>query len=219
MAVSLPFQLSDYVMDPRERKRQTRKVLCEAKRKDRLISGYVKCKYPEVYAEALECYESLNAVYPTKRDLSKTVEYLQLTTGAVSYTKYYNDRKAQKKRQEKQTETTAERQEKQTETTTKEMALRIPLLPPETVQSQETLDIPGANNVTNEIMQDPELRSVFQDMTTTDTALPDSLEVKDQTYQDLVQELVKDPMLVDVFEDIHFDDPTPLEMELSDIGL
>ena len=173
LAVSLRFRLSGYVMDRNERKKQTRKTLCQANRQDRLISGYVKFKYPEVYAEALACYQSLDALYPNKRDLSKTIEYIQLTTGAVSYTQYYNDRKAQKKQQEKPSKTT-----------TTDMALRIELLSPETVASQATLDIPESNDVLTEIMQDQDLRVVFDDITTTpdgetDTPSPKSLELEE----------------------------------------
>ena len=207
-------------MDRLARKRETRKELVNAKRKARLISGYVKFKYPEVYADALNLYEFLNGAYPNKRDLTKTVEYLQITTGAVSYTKFYNDRKAQKKHQEKQTE----------------MELRIPLLTRETVQSQTTLDIPGATDVVTEIMEDEPLRVVFNQITTetttettttettihegeTNTASPGIVQLDDTTYKSLVEDLVNDPMLGDAFEDIDLNDPSPLEIELSNFGM
>ena len=200
-------------MDRLQQKRHARKLLVQSKRKDKLISGYIKSKHPEIYAEAIECYETLNALYPKKRDLCKTVEYLRMTTGAVNYNQYYYHRKVEKNQLEKAVETTPE------------MELRIPLLTHETLQAQATLDIPGAADVITEVNQDQALRAVFNEMTTTETtqttttheAVSDSVQLEDQTYQGLVDELVNDPFLQDAFQDIEFNDPTPLEIELNNM--
>ena len=42
---------------------------------DKTISDYVHHKYPNIYAEAKEYYDELNAMYPSKKDLIKTVEH------------------------------------------------------------------------------------------------------------------------------------------------
>ena len=54
--------------DQRHRRELTAKI-------DRIVSDYVRHKYPAVYAEAQEYYNELNGKYPTKKDLIKTVEH------------------------------------------------------------------------------------------------------------------------------------------------
>ena len=243
----------------RERKRITRKELSKTNRHDRLLANYVKFKYPDVYEDAEACYQQLNAKYPDKRDLSKTLEYVQLTTGATSYTQYYNYRKLEKKTQEKSktaSKTTTTTGKHVNTDNTDSMVLQIPLLSPETVASNVSLDIPEYNEVMTEIMQDPNLRAIFNNLTTTpdgetsdtsaptdgetsdtsapetntsaDTSPPESLEQvvqniphqtppQGQSFQDLVDDLVSDPQLDQVFNDMDDDMQSPLERELTDI--
>ena len=49
------------------------------KRTDKVITKYVKNKYPAVYTEAVGYYETLNKLYPNKIDLTKTAEFISLT--------------------------------------------------------------------------------------------------------------------------------------------
>ena len=222
MAVSLRFTVLD--MDRLQQKRSARKLLVQSKRKDKLISAYIQAKHPEIYAEATAFYQNLDALYPTKRDLCKTVEFLRITTGASNYHSYYYQRKLEKKQSEK----------KAAETTTPEMVLQIPLLTQETVQAQTTLDIPGAADVITEVQQDHALRDVFKEMTTHETVQredpscqslvqdqneAEKLQIETTSYQSLVQELLNDPMLQDAFEDIELNDPSPLENELINMGM
>ena len=55
------------------RREETRRV-----RVERIISGYVKHCHPEVYSKAYEFYQHLNGIYPDKKDLRKTREFLML---------------------------------------------------------------------------------------------------------------------------------------------
>ena len=57
------------------RKREQRHRRETSNKLDKTICEYVKHKYPGVYAEAKERYDELNSMYPSKKDLTKTVEH------------------------------------------------------------------------------------------------------------------------------------------------
>ena len=57
------------------RKREQRHRRETSSKLDKTICEYVKHKYPGVYAEAKERYDELNSMYPSKKDLTKTVEH------------------------------------------------------------------------------------------------------------------------------------------------
>ena len=59
-----------------ERKREQRHRREISGRLDKSISEYVRYKYPSIYAEAKEQHDYLNSIYPSKKDLTKTVEHL-----------------------------------------------------------------------------------------------------------------------------------------------
>ena len=243
-------------MERKERKRFTRKLLTRSNRHNKLISQYVSFKHPDVYKDAEAFYKMLNHKYPEKRDLSKTIEYLELTTGAITYNQYYNHRKQDKRVRDKRetaSETTTTGQHvdsmaSETTTTTGQhvdsMVLQIPLLSSQIVANNMSLDIPQYEDVMTEINNDSDLRAVFNNRTTTmDTSASESntsasesntsgsesntmqsfLGVTEQDLQDLVEELVNDPQLNQVFDDMDnvsdYDMQTPLEKELSDMGL
>ena len=215
-------------MERKEQKRVTRKQRSINNRHDKLISQYVRFKYPEVYADAEACYTRLNARYPDKRDLSKTIEYVQLTTGAITYSQYYNHRKQEKKSRNKG-ETAGETEEKTTtgqDVVTDNMVLQIPLLHSDTVANNLSLNIPQHEEVMVEIMNDSVLHAVFNNFTTPDgetldTSGSESMEVTshhagesflgvpEQAVQDLPREHVKDPELGKIFHD--------METELEDL--
>ena len=228
-------------MERRIRKNETRKMLSKTNRQARLMMQYVQVKYPDAYNDAEACYETLNAKYPNKRDLTKTIEFVQLNTGATTYAQYYSYRKQQKREQEK-------KQAQATETTTTArndmFDLRIPLLSPEIVENNRSLNIPEYPEVMTEIVADPDLRTVFNQLTTPDgetmdtcssennTAGPENLndlveQLSSENLNDLVDQLIKDPLLDEVFNNNIYDENlndlvdqacnnmlTPLEMDL-----
>ena len=59
---------AEYARKWRCRTRQSRRV-------DTLVSGYLTVKYPAIHAEIMTFYETLNNKYPTKDNLTKTIEY------------------------------------------------------------------------------------------------------------------------------------------------
>ena len=66
----------------RKRSLETEKLLRRAdikrKRVERVVSGYLCYMHPEIYAEALEYYNRLDAIHPNKKDLRKTPQFLAL---------------------------------------------------------------------------------------------------------------------------------------------
>ena len=156
-------------MDRSERKRLTRKNLSLKARLDRFISGYIEVKHPQTYNEAKEYYEKLDSVYPNKRDLCKTVEFLYATTGVTSFTEYYRQKRLDKGK--KQTEK---------KSIVDNMVLRIPLF-----------DATDKNIVGN--IPDQQKVNVHEE----------SLTIPDDVYENLVQELRKDPDLYNIFNDMN----------------
>ena len=221
-------------MNRKERKNFTRRRLSRSNRHDKLISQYISFKHPEIYKDAEEIYKRLNDKYPNKRDLSKTIDFVQLTTSAMTYSQYYYYRKLEKKKQNNG--------ETATKTTNNlhNMVLQIPLLSSETVADNMSLDIAQNEEVMTEIAADPDLQAVFNNFTTpggetldnfssegsmsgseNNTSESESIKetvqhfplaVNEQDIQDLVDELVNDPELNHVFNPIQ----TPLEKELSE---
>ena len=59
-------------------------------RMDRIISGYIKIKYPKAYEEAKAFYTRLDMLYPNKKDLRKTYEYSLFATGSEDNKYKYN---------------------------------------------------------------------------------------------------------------------------------
>ena len=158
-------------MDRSDRKRFTRKNLSLKIKKDRFISGYIEAKCPQVYNEAMKYYEQLDSAYPQKRDLTKTVEFLYLTTGVSSFSEYYH-----KKRLEK-----GKKQPEKEPSIVDNMVLKIPLFDPkdkntlgsfpeqqEVSVHEAPLPIPDAvyENLLQELRNDPDLYAIFNDMNT-----------------------------------------------------
>ena len=58
-----------------QRRRELRSQQTIEVRKSKLVSSYIKTKYPAIYHEASEFYNDLVKHYPEKRDLTKTIDY------------------------------------------------------------------------------------------------------------------------------------------------
>ena len=58
-----------------QRRRELRGQQTIEVRKLKLVSSYIKTKYPAIYHEASEFYNDLVKHYPEKRDLTKTIDY------------------------------------------------------------------------------------------------------------------------------------------------
>ena len=221
-------------MERSQRKRFTRKNLSLRNKKDRFIAAYIQTKFPQIYDEAKKCYDQIDALYPSKRDLTKTVEYIYMSTGVTSLSQYYHKKRAEK------TKNLLEKEPGINDN----MVLKIPLfdakgsnkLGRSSRQQQETNDhevplpIPDDlyRNLLQELRNDPELYSIFNDM---DMSGGDSIDLSEEQQlavtieqpnesnpdtwcEDIVDELCQDPEL----HTILCDEQTPLERELSRAG-
>ena len=62
------------------RRRQLSKKRKNQVRQDQLVSGYIHIKYPTLYQEAIEFYQTMDSRYPDKTDLRKTALFKELKT-------------------------------------------------------------------------------------------------------------------------------------------
>ena len=162
------------------RREETRRV-----RVERIISGYVKHCHPEVYSKAHEFYQHLDAVYPDKKDLRRTNEFLALMQEPARPVRTRHTRKKtitdnmilqipliqQGERAEKTTtqpcETPAYQHEITVETTVEEESSNQTEITKET--TVETADLPPINDeILEEIMrglrEDPDIQNFFDDL-------------------------------------------------------
>ena len=206
-------------MDISERKRFTRKNLSLRIRKDRFISTYIEAKHPQEYNEAKRHYDQLHSAYPKKRDLTKTCEFLYLTTGISSFSEYYNKKRLEKGKKQPEKEPRIEDR----------MVLKIPLFDPkdknthgsfpdqqEVSVHEAPLPIPDAayQNLLQELRNDPDLYAIFNDMNTSGDDIIDLSNEQHVTIEQLDEQ--PDESIPDTLcEDI---EQTPLEKELVNLG-
>ena len=190
-------------MDRTAQKRAARHVRAVSSRHDRLVTAYLKKKYPEAYDEADRYYNTLNLKYPDKRDLTKTAEFLQFSTGHSTFIEYYRTRVKNQKAKKK------------AHTVEDNMTLQIPLMDSEDVcttklfeKADQALAIPDDvyDDIVSELRKDPQLYSIF-DETTQQPNLS-----HEQQFAEAIEEL--DELLPQLFDQTVFDQ-TPLEEELA----
>ena len=233
-------------MEKHKQKNKARRLLTSTDKHDRFISSYFKNKYPDIYAEAEEFYTCLDQIYPLKRDLRKTAEFLHMTNGVTTIQQQYYKNKCLKKTKENHS--------------TDNMMLHIPLLNYDETSthirqqinahtgetstvtgiSQESSGIPdvhadessGIPDVhADESLSIPDVHA-DESLSIPDVHADESLSIPDKVYEDLIFELRKDPHLKAIFNDFesseeddimqelipHSDEETPLEWELHNLG-
>ena len=233
-------------MNRANQKRLARHARTARVRHDRLITEYMKNKYPDEYKEAEQFYQSLDLKYQNKRDLTKTTDFLHLTTGYHTFVELYRARAEETRKQKISQETHA---------TGDTMSLEIQLTSNDDVNNaihsqkvNESLCIPEDtyNALVNELAKDPQLYDMFNDILDT-SAQPQQLVQTTQDftlspqYQQEVDEIihqlgltqdrqtdaiVQSPMSQQIDEILNeLDDilpelmeQTPLEQELEQLG-
>ena len=144
-----------------QQKRVARHIRSVNTRHDKFIAAYIKANHPEPFAEAKAFYEKLNNKYPTRRDLTKTDDFIAETTKYNSaydmYRSRYETRMKEKKNQQKDT-----------------MALEIPLMNKEQVdivvmgeKVDPSLAIPEDvyQSLVRDLCQDPATAMFFKENT------------------------------------------------------
>ena len=182
-----------------ERKNIWRREKSERVREGRIITGYVKYKYPEVFSEAKDFYDELNQLYPRKKDLRRTNEFEWLKTGTgMKQRKFYERRrKCQKKKKQ----------------VTDNMMLRIPLLDRQEIPQETSA---GTGEATRETSDGTETAEITQEIPIViepqEVTLPP---IPDEIIEDIMSGLREDPDIQNIFDEFDFDiDDCPLESKL-----
>ena len=246
-------------MERTERKKLTRRKLSLKTRQDRFVSAYVKHKHPQVYSEANKWYKQLDEMYPDKRDLRKTLEFLRMTMGVKTYNQYYELNRPNRKRKNETVEKSSKKQAQEKNGIVDNMMLKIPLMKmsesilqrASTINDDESfLSITDQEYeaVIEELRNDPDLYAIYNDLngeiadknTYQDNILDMSevqqmeitvehtdenesfLNIPNQVYEEIIQELDQDSDLCSIFNDIDVDieynEKSPLEEELDILG-
>ena len=204
-------------MERTQQKKNARKNLRKKDRHDRFISAYVKAKHPQIYMEAEEFYEQIDKHNPGKRDLCKTVEFLQITTRFKTFTEYYKRKKSglNSKRKNQPVDN---------------MVLNIPLLKHKKVTEEVNASEPNGSepnasepplaipdhlyqDLLQEIRNDPDLYAILNDM---DIPEVENIAEFVNIPEDENQQLWTDQDLCDILSSV--DEQTPLEKELLTLG-
>ena len=208
-------------------------------RQQRVITGYVEKKYPEVYKEATEFYNFLNDKYPDKKDLRRTNEYEWLKTGISGETtkKFYKRNKRTTTAKEhgdgmqlviplmtytgetSQSTLVNDEQPHLAETAVNEEQIQIETVVndeqphlAETAVNEEQIQIETAVNEEQPLIEPAETvvgTSNFEPFV--------NEEIPDRIIREIMDNLQQDPYLEDFFStiDIEFDEASPLERELA----
>ena len=181
-------------MDRRAQKRKAHHLRTQAVRQNKFIALYVMQKNKDVYDEAKNFYHQLDAKYGTKRDLTKTDEFMYSTTGYTVREMYqikYKTKNQTKPRQEPN------------QPNQKEIAVNIPLMNQSDVdiavmseKVNEGISIPDSlyNDLLDEISKDPIMCNIFRELNQEQPAESDQ-----------------------IFDSILPKEKTPLEDELENI--
>ena len=177
-----------------------RRVREAEKRVERLhykfINEYVKNLHHNIYKDAENLYNTIRQKYPDGvKDLTKTVEFMEVATPDKTVPRYYMSRKT--------TETTTEM----------EMVLRIPLIQHDGKNTEtQAVTSPPTASFPQDVASPPPTASFPRDVTSPppvapppspqDVALP---VLPEKVYQDLLQELQKDPDLMEILNDFPLD--------------
>ena len=62
---------------------ESRRNLMKKAKKSMFVMEYIKIKHPKAHQEASKLYEFIYALYPSKRDLTKTVEFKKSTENGI----------------------------------------------------------------------------------------------------------------------------------------
>ena len=212
------------------RKNRWRKEESARVREQRIITGYVELKYPEVYKEAAGFYNLLNEKYPAKNDLRKTNEYEWLKTDIPNeITKKYYKRK-EYPNIKKRTTVDVQKHNPRTECTDN-MQLVIPLMATittettESAQESQTITKPAESPIesvaaveTADPNEHPQIELAETVIDSTNSFKPTLTdEIPDIILEEIMASLREDPYLEEFFSDTDIDinETSPLEMELE----
>ena len=232
-------------MDKLHRRRVTAAKRTSENNRNKFIVKYVEAIHGDIHEEAQQLYGEIKNKNPGRKDLTKTVEFMQKVTPFRSIPVYYYTRQKESKPARKNTKGTS---------STTQMVLNIPLMEftemPATVMATSTTnDVemspsqPGDEQEEDREMPQPQPGDEQEDQ-------PSHLDMPYHIYEEVLQEIRQDPELFQIFNDFNvpdhdgennddmwvnvldhdgennddmwdsfvIDEQTPLERELSRIG-
>ena len=213
-----------------QRRRELRVKRTEENNHARFISRYIKAKHHDIYTEADQAYWSVREKNPARKDMTKTVDFLKMTTPYTSYPVFYYSRR---KETRKNKDNTPPKKTKNTY----DIVLNIPLISAQEIptrndetQPPDIHEMPTRDDETqppdihemptrNDETQPPDIHEMPQPL-----GIPkQQLDIPGPVYEDLLQEINQDPDLYRIFNDMDIPDiddmlDTPLERELNQLG-
>ena len=225
-------------MDKLQKRRELNMRRTMENRRYKFIAEYIKAKHHDIYTEADQVYQTVKDKNPSRKDMTKTVDFLKITTPYTSFPVYYYSRR---KSAQKNKGNTPPRQSRNT----LNMVLNIPLLSsletptrndetqPPTIPDQQLVipeqqpDIPEQQLVIPEQQPDiPDQQLVIPeqqpDIPDQQLVIPEQqpdipdqqLAIPDSVYEDILRELRRDPDLYRIFN--HMDIPDNQETIIQD---
>ena len=178
--------------------------------RNKFIVKYIEGIHGDVYVEAQECYEETKRKNPGRKDLTKTVDFMNVVMPYKEIPLYYYTRQKKQKSRQRSTSTTT-------------MVLNIPLIPNTEIPSTTTPQ-PGDDHTETSVQEDQEIPSTTtpqpgDDHTETsvqeDQEIPSTttLPIPDHVYQGLLNEIMQDPDLYQIFNDFN---PNPLDTGIQE---
>ena len=195
-------------MDKKNERRTKRNMYRSRLRRAAGISDYLLLAAPQLHLEAVQFFDNLQRLYPKKKDLRKTKEFMAYQKSKLGVTN---------KRKKAKTATKI--------TIDKTMVLNIELNKPTTAKINSQPE--KANNNVQDIPIGPEgdqLSSIFEQIPTDVmnqmvkdiNADPDLKSILDQ-FDFYEEEVLDEGDLFDLDIDIDINDETPLEKELNNL--
>ena len=184
-----------------ERKNMWRREETQRVRVERIITGYVKYRHPEIYNKANEFYEHLDEQYPNKKDLRRTNEFEWLKQGTARTMKKFYTRKRK---------------------ITDNMILHIPLMNQDEIATENTTQPTEIPACQHEIIVETTVESssnqpemTKETMVETSTSIPsttaDLPPISDEIIEEIMRGLREDPDIRNFFDDVDFEhDDCPL---------
>ena len=168
--------------------------------------------------EAEQAYLTMKEKNPARKDMTKTVDFLKMTTPYTSYPVYYYSKR---KETQKTSRNKRDTPPKNKTRNTYDMVLNIPLISGQEIATRndethppDSHEIPTRNDET----QPPDSHEIT---TRNDETQP--LVMSGTECEDLLREINQDPDLYRIFNDMDIPDiddmlDTPLERELNQLG-
>ena len=234
-------------MDKLQKRRKIRAEREHTNRHARFVSEYVKTKHNDVYMEADLIYKHIQGKNPNKKDMQKTDEFTRMTTQYKSLRAYYE-------RKGRNTAGNSEQHEDRTQYNDN-MVLNIELTlpqgtqheaPPSEIQHEAQPSEIQHEALPSEIQHEaPPSEIQHETLPSEIQHVEQQLLIPDHLFEELLQEIRKDPDLYNIFNGFDIPDdecqqvsntegeggdddmwdvfnicnePTPLELELVQLG-